>query len=171
MGQKARTLVGADVDHIITLLRKAYADEWLAMIQYETAAFQAKGIMRADVVRDLKENAMEEYDHAMKLGRRICELGGTVPLTPEEMIKESNCAYIKPGESCLGRIIEQTIISERCAIGVYKQLLNEVQGKDEMTMKLIVTILAEELEHEDEFQNFKEDMDSLLAKIRDCKEK
>ena len=40
-----------------------------------------------------------------------------------------------------------------------------------MTMKLIVTILAEELEHEDEFQNFKEDMDSLLAKIRDCKEK
>ena len=102
MGQKARTLVGADVDHIITLLRKAYADEWLAMIQYETAAFQAKGIMRTDVVRDLKENAMEEYDHAMKLGRRICELGGTVPLTPEEMIKESNCAYIKPGESCLG---------------------------------------------------------------------
>lgn len=171
MGQKARTLVGADVDHIIHLLKKAYCDEWLAMLQYETAAFQAKGIMRCEVAHDLKENAMEEYQHAMMLGKRICELGGTVPLTPEEIIKESNCAYIKPGECCLARIVEQTIISERCAIGVYKQLLNEVQGKDEITMKVVLTILAEELEHEDEFQNFKEDLDSLINKIRDCKAK
>ena len=34
MGSKGREIVGLDVDELISVLRKAYSDEWLAYYQY-----------------------------------------------------------------------------------------------------------------------------------------
>ncbi|HOH31542.1 MAG TPA: ferritin, partial [Candidatus Hydrogenedentes bacterium] len=34
MGSKGREILGMDVDKVLDLLNKAYADEWLAYYQY-----------------------------------------------------------------------------------------------------------------------------------------
>ena len=34
MGSKGRAIVGLDVDELLVVLNKAYADEWLAYYQY-----------------------------------------------------------------------------------------------------------------------------------------
>lgn len=168
MGLKSKTLlVGIEAGTVIRMLNKAYADEWLAAFQYQTAALQITGIIRKSVEKELCEHAREEYEHAMKLAQRIQELGGTVLLTPEEVIKEANCAYVKPGDACAMKIIEQTIASEQCAISVYKRIMEETCQKDMITFQLAMEIMKEELEHEEEFQNFREDIQHFFDKVRE----
>ena len=159
MGLKSKTLlVGIEAGTVIKMLNKAYADEWLAAFQYQTAALQVTGINRKSLEKELCEHAREEYEHALKLARRIQELGGTVLLTPEEIIREANCAM---------KIVEQTIASEQCAISVYKRIMEETCRKDVMTFQLAAEIMREELEHEEEFQNFREDIQHFFDKVRE----
>lgn len=166
MGVKAHTIIGMDADALIQQLNKAYADEWLAYFQYETAARQVRGLIRKEVEHELKEHAREEYEHAMLLADRIIQLGGMVLLTPEEIIKEANCAYIKPGDACLSKIVDQTIISERCAIAVYKRLADLTREKEPITFHLAIQILKDELDHEEDFQNFRADLDAFCEKVK-----
>ena len=49
--------LGVDVDALITMLNKAYADEWLAYYQYWIGAKVAKGIPREAVVAELLQHA------------------------------------------------------------------------------------------------------------------
>ena len=46
MGTKGRAIVGLDVEQLITVLNKAYADEWLAYYQYWIGAKIIKGPMK-----------------------------------------------------------------------------------------------------------------------------
>ena len=50
MGSKGREIVGLDVEELISVLRKAYADEWLAYYQYWVGAKVAKGPMKEAVI-------------------------------------------------------------------------------------------------------------------------
>jgi len=43
MGTKGRGIVGLDVEELITLLRKAFSDEWLAYYQYWIGAKVVRG--------------------------------------------------------------------------------------------------------------------------------
>ena len=82
----------AECEAIVKMLNKAYADEWMAFMQYTTAAKLVKGIIRLEVAGQLEEHAREEFEHAEKLAKRIIQLGGTILLTPEELISEANCS-------------------------------------------------------------------------------
>ncbi|MCD6079878.1 MAG: ferritin, partial [Candidatus Omnitrophica bacterium] len=64
MGTKRREIVGVDVEKLIELLNKAYADEWLAYYQYWIGAKVAEGMMRGAVVQELEEHAQDELRHA-----------------------------------------------------------------------------------------------------------
>ncbi len=107
---------------------------------------------------------MEEFEHADKLSVRILQLGGEILKTPEEIIGSANCNFIKTCDPCAYHVVEQTISSERCAIAVYKKIMDETHGKDQVTYHLAMSILQEELDHEEEFQNFKEDLELLMEK-------
>jgi bacterioferritin len=43
MGTRGREIIGMDVDHLIDLLNRAYASEWLAYYQYWLGAKLIKG--------------------------------------------------------------------------------------------------------------------------------
>jgi len=43
MGTRGRTIIGMDVDELLKLLNKAFADEWLAYYQYWVGAKIVKG--------------------------------------------------------------------------------------------------------------------------------
>jgi bacterioferritin len=61
--------------------------------------------------------------------------------------------------------LKQNIDGERCAIKVYKKLLNFVKGKDEITYKIVLEILEEEIEHEDDLEGILVDM-KMAKKLR-----
>ena len=85
MGEMAKKIVKIDVDELIEVLNKAYAEEWLAYYQYWIGAKVAIGFERADIVGEFEEHAKEELKHAGWLADRIIQLGG-VPLIKPSII-------------------------------------------------------------------------------------
>jgi len=146
-------------EEILHQLRRAYCDEWLAYIQYWTAAQVVKGVARPGMACELMENAEEELEHARKLADRIQELCGEIPITPQEILENCNCAFVAPSDPCGYRIMCQSIASERCAIAVYNRILKMIGDRDPVTSHLILEILEDEVEHEYEFRQIKEDID------------
>lgn len=142
----------------VTLLNKAFADEWLAYHQYWIGARIARGPMRPSIVAELEEHASDEHNHASKLADRIIQLGGTPLIHPKDWFKESNCGYDAPVIPHVINIIKQNIKGEQCAIEVYNQLLAEVEKHDPVTYYLVLDILKEEQEHKNDLQNLLDDL-------------
>lgn len=161
MGTKARQIVGEGVEQIIEKLNKALADEWLAYYQYWVGSKVVKGPLRGPVSAELSEHAGEELAHAEKLAERIIQLGGVPLLKPEDWLKMTNCGYDAPENPSVSAVLEQNIKGEQCAIEVYKNLLHELEDKDVVTYHLILEILEDEIEHEEDLENLKEDLESM----------
>lgn len=161
MGMKGREIVekaGIDVDELIKLLNKAYCDEWLAYYQYWIGAKLAVGIPREHLQSEMEEHAKEELDHANMLADRIIELGGTPEIDPNKWRSLSSCGYLPPENPGVDALLEQNIQGERCAIAVYKKILDFVRGKDMITGHIIRHILQEEVEHEQDLEDIWNDL-------------
>ncbi len=120
MGTKGIEIVGMNVNDLIGLLSKAYADEWLAYDQYWIGAKVIKGPMKEAVIAELTQHAGDELRHADMLARRIIQLGGTPVTEPEEWYSHSNCGYDAPADPFVKAILEQNIKGEQCAILTYQ---------------------------------------------------
>lgn len=164
MGTRAREILGLDVNELLTLLNKAYADEWLAYYQYWIGAKICKGPMKESVIAELMQHATEELTHADMVANRIIQLGGTPVTTPEDWYKWTNCGYEAPDDPYVGKLLEQNIKGEQCAIDVYQALIKKVEGKDPVTFNMVLTILEQEIEHEEDLQSLQEDLDMMLKK-------
>ncbi|NLF51769.1 MAG: ferritin [Leptolinea sp.] len=164
MGTKGRQIVGMDVDELIKLLNKALADEWLAYYQYWIGAKIVKGPMKDAVASELVLHATEELAHADLLAARIVQLGGTPIIEPKEWFKLTNCGYDAPTDPFVKQILAQNIKGEQCAIDVYQKLQLLVRDKDPVTYNMVLTILADEVEHEEDLQSLDEDLDSMMMR-------
>jgi len=158
MGTKGREIVGVDVEELLKMLNKAYADEWLAYYQYWVGAKVAVGRMRGIVAGELEEHAEEELKHAGMLVERIIQLGGTPLIKPEDLMRETNCGYDAPTDPNTYKLVEQNIAGEQCAIEVYTKIMDFVKDKDPITYHMALEILEEEVEHEEDLQAILEDM-------------
>jgi len=58
-------------------------------------------------------------------------------------------------------VVEQNMQGEQCAIDVYKRLLDTTRDKDEVTWKMVLEILDDEVEHEADLQTILEDIDMM----------
>jgi bacterioferritin len=166
MGQKGRSIVKMDVDELINLLNKALSDEWLAYYQYWVGAKVVKGPMKDAVIAELTLHATEELSHAELISTRIIQLGGTPVLSPKEWIKLTNCGYDEPNDPYVEEILNQNIKGEQCAIRVYSDLLDITRVADPVTYNIILTILSQEVEHEEDLSALKEDLELMLERRR-----
>ncbi|HOY43279.1 MAG TPA: ferritin-like domain-containing protein [bacterium] len=164
MGTKGREIVGMNVDHIIELLNKAFADEWLAYYQYWLGAKVIAGPMKDAVIAELIQHAADELRHADMVANRIIQLGGTPLTTPQQWFKMSTCGYDEPADPFVKMILGQNIKGEQCAISVYNALLQEVGMKDPVTYNMAVQILQDEVMHEEDLQALLEDLNFMLKK-------
>jgi bacterioferritin len=164
MAQKGREIVKMNVDELINLLNKALADEWLAYYQYWIGAKVVKGPMKDAVIAELDLHATEELSHAVLLTTRIIQLGGTPVLSPAEWIKITNCGYDAPADPYVEKVLEQNIKGEQCAIKVYSHLLDLTREGDPVTYNIILTILSQEVEHEEDLDALREDLELMLAR-------
>jgi bacterioferritin len=153
-----------NVDELINLLNKALADEWLAYYQYWIGAKVVKGPMKDAVIAELDLHATEELAHAVLLTTRIVQLGGTPVLSPAEWMKITNCGYDAPEDPYVGKVLEQNIKGEQCAIKTYNNLLGITREGDPVSYNMILGILSQEVEHEEDLDALREDLELMLTR-------
>jgi len=164
MGTRGREIVGMDVDELLRLLNQAFASEWLAYYQYWLGAKVIKGPMKDAVAAELTLHATEELSHAVLLAGRIIQLGGTPVPSPEGWAELSPCKYDAPEDPYVAVLLDQNIAGEQCAISTYKALMEATKDKDMVTHNLALTILTQEVEHEEDLQSLKEDLELMVAR-------
>ena len=162
MGTKGKSIISMDVNELLNLLNKAFADEWLAYYQYWLGTKVVKGPMKEAVIAELTQHAQDELNHANMLADRIVQLGGMPLSSPKEWIKMSNCGYEAPNDPYVRTILEQNIKGEQCAIEIYNSLLSTTRHKDEITCNIILQILQDEVEHEEDLESLQEDLKGML---------
>ena len=64
----------------------------------------------------------------------------------------------------MGTLLDQNIAGEQCAITTYKKLMDLTREADPVTYNLALTILTQEVEHEEDLQSLKEDLDLMFRR-------
>jgi bacterioferritin len=157
---------GVEISEDITLLNKAYADEWLAYYQYFIEAKVIKGIMKDAAIAELEQHATDELRHANMVADRILQLGGTPLLNPKEWFIHTNCGYEEPKEFDVVSILQDSIKGEQCAISTYSNIADIVKDKDIVTYNIVSEILADEVEHEEDLQALHDDITEFVESIK-----
>ena len=166
MGKEAKKIASVDVDKLLEMLNAALAEEWLAYYQYWIGARVMEGPMRSEVEPELLLHATQELNHAVMVADRIVQLGGTPLLHPQDWFKHSRCAYDAPVDSYIEVILEQNLLGERCAIQRYNEIASFTSGKDHMTHQMATQILAEEIEHENDIEDWITDINRMKEELR-----
>jgi len=164
MGNKAVEILPFDVNILLKQLNAALSEEWLAYYQYWLGAKLIKGPMKDAVAAELNLHATEELNHATLISNRIIQLGGTPVLTPEAWSRISPCKYDAPADPYVAVLLDQNIAGERCAITTYKGLMDATKDKDMVTYNMALTILEQEVEHEEDLQSLREDLDLMVQR-------
>jgi bacterioferritin len=164
MGKRGREIIDMDIGQLLELLNQAYASEWLAYYQYWLGAKVIKGPMKDAVAAELNLHATEELNHAVMVANRIMQIGGTPVLTPEGWSKVSPCKYDAPEDPYVAVLLDQNIAGERCAITAYKNLMDATKDKDMVTYNMALGILEQEVEHEEDLQSLREDLELMVQR-------
>jgi bacterioferritin len=164
MGTRGREIVGMDVDELLKLLNRALADEWFAYYQYWLGAKVVKGPMKDAVAAELLQHATEELAHADLLANRVIQLGGKPVTEPKKWYEWSGCGYQPPDDEYVKTILDQNIEGERCAISYYNDLMKKTRDADIITYNMVLTILNQEVEHEEDLQALLEDLELMVKR-------
>lgn len=157
---------GIEVSEIINLLNRAYADEWLAYYQYFIESKVIKGLMKDAAIVELNQHAADELRHATMIADRIIQLGGTPLLHPQDWLTQTNCGYDAPKDFDVVKILQDAIKGEQCAIRTYSNIAEITYNKDIVTYDLISSILADEVEHEEDLQGLHDDITEFVADLK-----
>jgi len=123
-----------------------------------------KGPMKDAVAAELLLHSTEELAHANLLATRIIQLDGTPVLEPKDWYTLSPCKYDAPSDPYVAVLLDQNIAGEQCAISSYKHLMDVTKDKDMVTYNMALTILEQEVEHEEDLQSLKEDLDLMVLR-------
>ena len=157
---------GIQVNEVIAMLNRAYADEWLAYYQYFIEAKVVKGLMKDAAIAELNQHAADELRHATMVADRILQLGGTPLLHPNDWLKQTNCGYDAPNNFDVVSILKDAIKGEQCAITTYSDIIEVTRNKDIVTYDMVSQILADEVEHEEDLQALYDDITEFIQDIR-----
>lgn len=166
MGKQAVKILGIKGEKLIQMLNEALCEEWLAYYQYWIGARLIKGPMRSEIEPELLLHADQELNHAVMIVDRIIQIGGQPVLTPSEWMKLGRCKYEVPSDPYIEVILNQNLSGERCAIKNYKSLADFTDGKDHTTYQMAITILNEEIEHEQDIEDWLADLERMKEDIK-----
>ena len=166
MGRQAIKVSSVDVDKLLGMLNAALSEEWLAYYQYWIGARLMEGPMRSEVEPELLLHANQELGHAVLVVNRIIQLGGTPVINPVEWTKLARCSYDEPSDPYIEVILEQNLNGERCAIQRYQEIADFTNGKDHSTHQMAVTILNEEIEHENDIEDWLSDIQRMKDEFK-----
>ncbi len=163
MGEMAKKISNVDNQELLQVLNAAFAEEWLAYYQYWIGAQVIEGPMSTAVQEEFRKHSEEELKHAQWLADRIMQLGGTPILSPDAWEKTATCKYLAPNDPFDVTLLQQNLASERCAIKRYQQICDMCWGKDFETFNISRKILHEELDHEQDWETFLQNIKQGMA--------
>ena len=166
MGKLAIKVSAVDADKLLKMLNAALSEEWLAYYQYWIGARLLEGPMRSEVEPELLLHVDQELNHAVLVVNRIIQLGGTPVINPAEWTRLARCSYDEPSDPYIEVILEQNLKGERCAIQRYQEIADFTAGKDHSTHQMAVQILNEELEHENDSEDWINDIQRMKEEFR-----
>lgn len=152
----------ANRDEVISLLNRAIASEWTALMQYWHHYFMSTDIHSSEIKETFKKFADQELEHIDEIGSRIQLLGGVPTDKPDEIMKlwPSPVDY---GHD-LRSMMEEDLIDERVTIDFYSEIVRYCGNDDIVTRTLFEHILEEENEHADTWANLLYQLDASSNK-------
>ena len=111
------------------------------------------------------KQAEAEYKHAKLVADRIIELEGVPVLNPKKWFELARCQYSAPDDFDVQKILFQNVIAERCAIKRYEDIASFTEGIDFTTCNMAKFILAEEEDHEQDLQDYLDDIARMKKDI------
>lgn len=153
---------GIDINATVDMLNRALADEYLAANQYLAPVGLAVGKLRPEVEEEFQKHYEEELKHAQMLKDRIIKLGGIPLQSPEEWYAKTNCGYTKPTDYNTKVLVAQNLEAERKAEDVYDAICKACkEAGDLVTFHIARKILEDEQEHEQDLEDFLNDMELI----------
>ena len=128
---------------VVTVLQAVHASELFCVARYKGEYAAACRLHGANDAAGFLEYAREEWHHAERVRKRICELGGAVVPPPVDL----NHIIGSASDGSLERLAREDVIVERMVCATYARVSNWVRPIDGKTATLIDEILAEEREH------------------------
>ncbi len=152
----------ANRDEVISLLNRAIASEWLALMQYWHHYFMATDIHSSEIKETFKKFADQELEHIDEIGSRIQLLGGVPADKPDEIVR----LWPNPVDygHDLRSMMEEDLIDERVTIDFYSEIVRYCGSDDIVTRTLFEHILEEEHDHADTWSNLLYQLDASSNK-------
>lgn len=131
-----------DNPSLVESLNRMLAKEHGCAIRYATHAAMVTGPYVDPISSRFREIASDEIEHALKLRKRICALGGTPTMKVD--------GGRQPVPVTLGEMIEMNILEEQEAIAEYAGILENIPRLDVLLTRTLEDILKDEQEHLEE---------------------
>lgn len=148
---------------LVNELESLFAEEIIAWYQYLIISEFLAGPERTAIKEKYLEFAKDEYeDHALKLLKRIDEIGGRpgLALSIDRLNDVAQYkAFVPSAEECMVEVsLQHNIEAEHGAIKHYKEVEEKTRGIDVITNRIMKEILADEQEHLTELQSLLDDV-------------
>ena len=124
---------------VIQVLNKILEAELAGVVRYTHYSFMVYGYGRIPIVSWLRSQADEGLLHAQQAGELVTALGGHPSLGIGKLLESE--------KHDIGAILEESLIHERDALGLYKELLGQVDGRDVMLEEYARRMISEETMH------------------------
>ena len=111
----------ADNDQAVAILNRILEQELAGLVRYTHYSFMVFGYNRIPIVDWLREQATEGLLHAQEAGEMITLLGGYPSLAIGPLLDSH--------QHDIGAILRESLIAEREALALYKELLELVKDK------------------------------------------
>lgn len=104
--------------------------------------------------KELEELGRQCLENADEIAGRLGELGGEVTGDPTRFLERSRSGEFKlpSSGSNIGEILTYALEQTRAIIGTYGECLDRVRGKDELTHRLVLKLLRQEVTRETELE-------------------
>src|SRR5205823_12110624 len=129
MKRKENRIMAATKNDIIANLRQAYNMEVETVINYLANSLQLEGV-RADFIKQaLAIDIQEELGHAQQLGRRIKQLGGSIPASLHLKMTQRSLEPPDDPTDVVG-VIRGVLAAEEDAINHYRAMIKQTEGEE-----------------------------------------
>src|SRR5579883_2952431 len=116
-----------------------------AIVRYLHHSFIVKGPTRGPLVSMFRRQAQDSMQHAIKLGEKICALGGHPSVRVQQVYE--------PGDQTIEEMLREDLDMEREHLALYEKQLQLFQNNTALRL-MLEQILVEETQHVDELEMY-----------------
>jgi bacterioferritin len=154
VGELGRAIAGVDRDAIVAALLRAYADEWFAQYNFQYVANTLRGHRSPSVPEFLRRRTAEALARANRLAARLEELGARPPAKLGDLERHASEKPFKLPASMadVDGVLRAVLDAERTSVRTYRALHDRAAGRDPLTERLAVDLLAAAVANEEEIE-------------------